>query len=250
MRTFFTGILLLLSVFRAIAAEDFEAGNQAYSAGDYDGAIAAWEGLVDEGYAGLELYYNLGNARFRQGELGEAVWWWKRAALHAPFDRDVRKNLEIAAGLQEDRLEPAPRLALWDALDRLLWSLPPNMLALGLLLAVALASLCLSLRLARLSFSSRPILLAGTWTGASLGLLLLLLLALQVRVREQNREAVIVAPQVTLLGAPLVDAEALFDLHEGTTLAVDRRSGEWLSLRLPDGREGWCPPGGAKVVEP
>jgi SH3-like domain-containing protein len=60
---------------------------------------------------------------------------------------------------------------------------------------------------------------------------------------------VIQAPRVSVSAAPLVDGEALFDLHAGTTVALVSESRDWLRLRLPDGRDGWVPRSAAEVVE-
>ncbi len=51
------------------------------------------------------VYYNLGNACFKQKKLGEAIYYWEKAQQKLPADRDLRENLELANLMIVDRIE-------------------------------------------------------------------------------------------------------------------------------------------------
>jgi tetratricopeptide (TPR) repeat protein len=148
-----TGLLLalLLSCGALWAREDarelFTRANQAYEAGQYDGAVALYDSLVALGYGSLELWFNKGNSHYRLGETGPAILCWRRAEALAPFDRDVQKNLEIAGRLLEDDLGESVRLPLWNWIDRLLEAIPRDLSALALLAVLALWSALACLRI-------------------------------------------------------------------------------------------------------
>lgn len=244
------GLLWLATLARAdqAALERFDRANRAYEAGDFRTAVALYDSLAGAGFGGLELWYNKGNSHYRLGETGPAILCWRRAEAVAPFDRDVQKNLEIAARLVQDDLGEAVRLPLWDHLDRLLEAVPRNLTALLLLGAVALWSGLTCLRILG-RFEGRAVLPVFQGLSGGTALALLALLALQVRHHESGRQLVIQADRVSVSAAPLADGEALFDLHAGTTVRLVSESPEWWRLALPDGREGWVPRNAAEVVE-
>src|SRR5690606_39326723 len=77
--------LFLLPVW-GVAAEHpdslFSKGNRLYAAGDYQGAAAVYETLVNEGYVEVAVFYNLGNAHRseeRRGGKGRRCWGRARA---------------------------------------------------------------------------------------------------------------------------------------------------------------------------
>ena len=52
--------------------------NTAYINGDYHAAIATYGELLDRGYSSAKLYFNLGNACFKEGETGRAILCYHR----------------------------------------------------------------------------------------------------------------------------------------------------------------------------
>jgi len=43
----------------------------------FDEAVKLYNQIIDNGYEGAELYYNLGNAYFRLGKLGYAILYYE-----------------------------------------------------------------------------------------------------------------------------------------------------------------------------
>ena len=73
------------------AESDFFEAMRAYDSGDYGKAVELWRS-DNETPAG-ELHYNLGNAYFRMGNLGDAVFHFRKASELLPRDPDVSFNL-------------------------------------------------------------------------------------------------------------------------------------------------------------
>ena len=86
---------------------------------------------------------------------------------------------------------------------------------------------------------------------ASAAVFLLFGLNLTVREFELGRaqEAVVLQPQVDVMSAPLDDeTHAVFTVHEGTKVRIDRLSEEWAEVVLEDGRVGWVPVGALETI--
>ncbi len=107
--------LLGLSTALAAPGDDFKAANQLYDAGKFAEAAAAYEKIEPKT---AHVYYNLGNAWFRENKLGLALLNYARARRLAPRDPDILANLKFAQQrLGVDEINTPPR-----ALQRLLRS--------------------------------------------------------------------------------------------------------------------------------
>ena len=76
------GLTIILLPFTANAQgngweESFFKANQAYKDGQFDAAVEGYEALIGSGHAGGDLFFNLGNAYFRQDKLGWAILNYK-----------------------------------------------------------------------------------------------------------------------------------------------------------------------------
>ncbi|MBN2161493.1 MAG: hypothetical protein JXR25_17535 [Pontiellaceae bacterium] len=87
--------------------ELFQQAQQAYDAENYEQAVEAYESLLAAGISNLEVYYNLANARFRAGDLPEAVQGYRNAWYRNPHDADISANLKYALNAA-GAVEPAP----------------------------------------------------------------------------------------------------------------------------------------------
>jgi Ca-activated chloride channel family protein len=86
----------------------YNIGNVLYREGDFAGAAEAYTRALLTAPESLVqgAAYNLGNARYRLGEYDEAVSAYERALLDDPSDADAKRNLELA--LRAERRRPGP----------------------------------------------------------------------------------------------------------------------------------------------
>jgi tetratricopeptide (TPR) repeat protein len=233
----------------AAQEEIFTRGNQLYQAEDYAAAIEAYEAILAGGFESHELYYNLGNAYFKVGDLGRSILSWERALKLEPGDQDAVANLALAAQLTADEIEPLPRFWLLSVVSWWVNLLPRS--ALTLLVAVGWMSLAagLTVRILARAFTPRRV---GTWLvlgGASV----VLVLGTNLLVRElgigQVERGVILADAVPVRSAPAEDDNlTLFEVHEGTRVRIDQRTERWAEIVLDDGKVGWVPVGVMGVI--
>ncbi|MBU4459298.1 MAG: tetratricopeptide repeat protein [Verrucomicrobia bacterium] len=225
----------------ARAAEDPRvAGKAAYDAGRFAEAADAFETALAAGGEDAALRFNLGNTRFRAGDIGRAVLEYRRAWRLAPRDPDIAANL----GLALDRggaPRPAPSWVLWP-LERI-------SSAESRVLAVA-------------GWWAALLLLAASWAGrrgpagafrraaAVCAVACLAGLAGLRHWRTLETERVAIAPGVSALYAPLEGASTHFTVPCGSIVSALEDQGPWVRIRLA-GREGWIPaPAAEPVVTP
>ena len=98
--------------------QKYQQGNALYQQGTLSrGRCRVRRQSSAAGYTGGEVTFNLANAYYKQGNMGKAILNYERALRFLPADDDVRHNLQLANLQIVDRIEPAPRLFLWDIWD-------------------------------------------------------------------------------------------------------------------------------------
>lgn len=218
----------------------FDEGNQRYQAGDFGGAIDSYARVLANGLESGELYYNLGNAYFKQGRLGPAILYYERARRLMPGDDDLLANLELARSLTADDIEPLPEFWLFRAVGWWVALLPRPALvwlvALAWLTAMAaMVGVILAPQTAVTVWGRRAALASGA---------VVLVFGLNLAIRELGmgaaEEAVIMVAETEVQSAPSGDSTLrIFTVHEGTKVRIDRRSDIWIEIVLEDGKVGW-----------
>ena len=220
-------------------------GNDAYLRGDYPAAVAAYEQLQRQEVASPELAYNLGNAYYRFGQLGRAIWAWEMALALDPESEDARYNLHQARQVVEkrvhDKLEGADREPIWIRVVSELTLSTETWLFLALYVSF-FGFLFLALR-AR----SRATKVGGhdapAWgaVAATLGVLATLAGSLLVGrfVLGRVPYAVVLDDQVAVKEGADPNYRTTFEVHAGLRVRVLDRDQDWVRIQLANGLEGW-----------
>ncbi|MGD8868497.1 MAG: tetratricopeptide repeat protein [Gemmatimonadales bacterium] len=227
----------------------FEDGNRLYQQGDYQAALDNYQRIIDSGLESAALHYNIGNAYFKLGQLGEAILHYERARRLAPGDADVRANLELARSLTVDEVTPLPRFWLVRAVEWWVGLLPRGwlVLAVGAGYGAAVAGLVVMI-LRRGTVVARW----ARWLAIGAATVTLIL-GINLAVREleigEPEEAIIMAEETPVQSAPSDDrALQVFTIHEGTKVRIDQRSEDWVEIVLEDGKVGWVKTEALEVI--
>ena len=108
---FFLGILISLN---SIGQEEnntqlWEKANAFYTTEEYGQAVSIYEQIVQSGEESAKLYFNLGNAYYKNGDLNHAILNFERAKVLAPQDEDIEFNLRIANQFVVTKIEELPK---------------------------------------------------------------------------------------------------------------------------------------------
>jgi len=216
----------------------FQKGNQLYQQGQYLEAAQEYEQVLSLGFESGELYFNLGNAYFKARELGRAILNYERAKRLLPRDEDVDYNLQIANLSVVDKITVPPPFLPLKVFSDFKGQFGVNSWALFTLGCYTAVIGLISVRV----LLPRPAVRRFT-TATILPLVLFLILSsltFAARVREaQATEAILLADKVDVQSAPGGEGTTVFSLHEGVKVRVEETSGEWVEIRLADGKVGW-----------
>jgi tetratricopeptide (TPR) repeat protein len=225
---------------RALSGAPVAEANRLYEDGRFTEAAAQYQALVDGGAVDGTVYYNLGNAYFKAGDLGHAILNYRRAQRLIPRDPDVDANLQLARALTKDRLEAEGGgtpvsfvrrvLVEWVTLDE------ASALALGLWVV-----LCVLVVGAVLWRRGRTGLRHGILVVSTLLALSILSVGVQLYEERGQKPAVVVVQSVEAHSGPGTDYLTEFSLHAGAEVRVLEERGGWARIGLPGDLQGWVP---------
>lgn len=216
----------------ADVTNQFETANRLYQQGKSDEAITAYQRLLEHGVVAPALYFNLGNAYFKSGQLGRAIAAYRMAQQLSPRDPDIRANLQFARNQVQPPTFPANKLAQWlgtFTLNEWTTFAAAVFWVFFVLLAVGEARPQLKRR-------TRPCI---WFAGSAFVILAACLVTAHVAQRNATRIAIIVEPEVAVRQGPLDDAPKAFVAHDGAELKVLDQKDDWLQVSVAPGRFGW-----------
>jgi tetratricopeptide (TPR) repeat protein len=236
------GLILAGSSSRAADSNEalFLEGNKYYQNGQYEEALGAYQKILDAGYESGPLYYNMGNCCYKLSRIGKSILFYERARKRISSDEDVRANLAMANLAVVDKIEPQPEFFLFKIIRVTVHAIPGPVLTASVIASYLLAVGLLILWMLARKNALRRIGLRGALAFGILFAAFGILLIGQIRGAATLREAVILASKVDVMSGPGEQGGTeVFSLHEGTKVMLDRESGEWTEIILPDRKVGW-----------
>ncbi len=240
-------LLLLFGLFATTKADpktDFEKANALYQQQDFAGAITIYNRIIEQGFLHAETFYNLGNAHYRQGNIGLAILNYEKALKISTDDEDARHNLTLANKQIVDEFSalPTPTLQrIFNDASSVLSAAQWSFVAL-FFFALMLLFAALFVFVKRHNFYLVAVLLLFVFGLMTEGI------AYGKHRVEQEKFAILVVANSYVKSAPATAAEDLFILHEGTKVKVLEEFEGWQKIKLPDGKIGWINQNGLAAI--
>jgi len=225
-------------VINSFGSEDayttFVQANQFYKSTNYSKAIQLYKQAESLGFAPGGLYYNLGNAYYRAGDLGRAIAAYLKARQLLPRDSDVLENLNTARSQISDKIAvSSPPAALRQFLfiyynfsvDELLWMTAITIAVFFVLLSIY-------------AFWQNSIVKKIT----KFVVILLIIIGVTAAIKYYNfskhSTAVIITKEALVRSGPDKSYAEIFVLHDGTEVKIIEKRDKAAKIKV-DGKKGW-----------
>ena len=254
MQTIKNTLILVLLLFATVssAQSSVEMASEAYRSEDYKRSIQLYEQVVaqqlSEGKESAEIYYNLGNAYFRNGEAAKAILNYERALLLNPGDSDIRHNLRFARTRIEDKIDTSESFFLTN------WIYSFK----NLFNSNTWATIAIALFIAFLSSIATFLFVRKVWikkTAFYTGIIIFALLLLsnvfafsQKNNRIHRNTGIVMAASASIMASPDANSQELFRLHEGTKVKLNKTDGNWIEIEIANGSVGWTSKENVEVI--
>lgn len=209
----------------------FNSANRLYEQGKYAEAASGYEKILESGAASPALYFNMGNACFKAGQLGRAVYAYRKAQALAPHDPDVQANLEFTRNQVQG---PTWRASRW---EEWLGTLTLNEWAWLASVALWVTFLLMTVRQFK-PVKKRTLRNTALATGCAT-ILFGALFGCAFAHHRDVKTAVVVKPKVLVHTGPFAESQDSFTAHDGAELRILDRKDDWLQVSDGTRRIGW-----------
>jgi tetratricopeptide (TPR) repeat protein len=219
----------------------WDKANAFYTNEEFRQAASVYEQILSSGEESAKLYFNLGNAYYKTGDINQAILNYERAKLLAPQDEDIDFNLRMANQFVVTSIEalPQPFFLRWK--QSVVNTYPADNWAFisvsAFILFLALLGLYIfgrSVRIKKISFLAgiaAIVISAFTFSFA----------AEQKKEIKNRNQAVVFCPRVTVKSSPSQSGTDLFLIYEGLKVEITGNIDKWTEIKLADGNKGWLP---------
>jgi tetratricopeptide (TPR) repeat protein len=216
----------------------YDQGNSAYEKTEYTQAADFYRQAIDQGVADSRLYFNYANSLFRLNQLGMAILYLEKAHKLNPDDEDITFNLRFINAQIVDK-NPIPET---NFLTKVLWFMHSSYsINQGLWICLGIFG--------SIFLTAMAALYAGPgMRGFLYTLIVLLALALisigpslfyKVRQQETLQYGIVLKAAIEMYSGPGESFQVLTKVHEGTKFEIVETRGDWVSVKLANGKGGF-----------
>ena len=216
----------------------FHEANDLFINKKYKKSIELYEKIIDRGQKNSTVFYNLGNAYYRLGDIGHAIWAYKHANEFSPRDKDIIHNLKIAEAKKIDRINSPPLFILHDFYRKIKSSIT----MFELILVGGILFFIFSFLWIKQIFSGKRNVLSKSIFQILLFVIMVVhavILDMAFERKRISNEAIIVGKSDAQSGPFLGDNKVLFQINEGSVVEILEEKNNWSEIILIDGKKGW-----------
>jgi len=192
--------------------------------------------LVDEGVHSPELFFNLGSAYFKSDSLAQSIYYFEKAKKLKPNDADLKHNLALAYGRQQDDIDKFPEFLVISWLKNLAFLLGTN-------IWLVAAIVCFWLTLLLFYFNGKK----NSWLFSKsrwripliAGMCFLLFSWASYYFKSSIDSAIVMSSESVIKNKPNDTAAELLTIHAGLKVEVLDAVDQWYQVKLTDGTTGW-----------
>lgn len=240
-KAFIFSVFALFAVLVSAQPASVNGANVSYAQKNYSAAVQQYETILQTQGSSAELYYNLGNAYYRTGDIAQAILNYNRALLLKPNYEDAKFNLQIAQKKVVDNVDVTSVFFLKQWINDFGDLMSSNGWA---ICSVILFVLALTTFL--LFIFGRYRSMRRTTFNIAVASLVIAVIALSYAIKQSNKivnstDGIIMVGSVTAKDSPSLNGKDMFVMHAGTKVTIRNNVSGWTEVELPDGNAGFIP---------
>jgi len=244
-------LLLMLFSFTAGAQNDalFNRATTFYNEGEYEKASENYFKIIENGEHSAAVYYNIGNCYYKLNQIAPSIYYYEKALLLKPNDREIKNNLAYAQNMTLDAFEPLPETSLSKLYKNITGLLSFDQWSYASVFFVFLFILAYILFYYLRYSSHKRIAFIASITSLFIAVFCFILALVQFRDFEAEIPAIVFSEELIVKSEPNNRSSQAFLLHEGTKVYVLDELDDWKKIELKDGKTGWVPSNEIKLLK-
>ncbi|WP_456441736.1 SH3 domain-containing protein [Psychroserpens sp.] len=242
-------IFLLSTLTFAQNNQLFDDANGLYNDANYTEALEKYKTIFDSGEHSAELYFNMANAHYKLNHIAPSIYYYEKALLLKPHDKDIQNNIAFARNMTVDAIDSVPEVGISKLIKNV-----TNMMSFD---AWAKTSVILVLFFVMLFivyyFTNSTSKKRFTFLTSNVSLLLAIVSLVfafhKFKLVKNNQPAIVFAQETKIKSEPNLRSAEAFVLHEGTKVQVLDTISNWKKIKLSDGKTGWITDDDIKMLK-
>ena len=188
--------------------------------------------LLDKGYKNFEINYNIGCCYFKLNEYGFSRFYFEKALLYKPFDRDLYQNLLTLY----NKILKNPEIGIQEIMTkRVIFFIP-----LFILIIMFIITFIVMFLMILIIFNFANIRkLIGILLSIFIFFNLIIIFIFFLQYSEFNKKYFVSTTTTNVYLTPNNDTTILFSIMEGTKGSIKEEFGNFIKVYLSDDTSGW-----------
>lgn len=226
----------------------FEQANDLYNKGDFEEAILKYQSIIESGEHSAALYFNLANAHYKLNHIAPSIYYYEKALLLTPNDKEILNNIAFARNMTIDAIDKTPELGFAKFSKSVTnWLTFDNWAKVSILMMVLFVVFYLIYYFSYSSIKKRLTFIAAM-TFLILAFSAVALAFNNYHLVENDQPAIVFAKESQVKSEPNLRSSESFKLHEGTKVQILDTVNNWKKIQLADGKMGWIPAEAIKAL--
>lgn len=250
MRAILIFLLCCFSVFVNAQSDTlFKEGNTLYNKGKYEEAIKKYEQILQSDKHSAELYFNLANAHYKLNHIAPSIFYYEKAKLLKPKDKDIQNNLGFAQNMTVDAIDEVPEVGFARLFKNLIQTFSSDTWAIIAVIGMILFVLLFLLYHFTDVTSQKRIAFISSIVSVFIAVFSLVIAFQKNNLEKTNNPAIVFAQESRVKADPNKTSEEVFRLHEGTKVQVLETYDDWKKIEISDKTPGWIPVEDIKLLK-
>ncbi|WP_297791825.1 tetratricopeptide repeat protein [uncultured Eudoraea sp.] len=220
-----------------------------YNEGEYEKASENYFEILENGEHSAALYYNIGNCYYKLNQIAPSIYYFEKALLLEPNDKEIKNNLAYAQNMTLDVFQPLPEKTLTKLYNNFIGLFSFDQWAYLAVLFICLFVIAYIIFYFVRYSSQKRIAFISSLVSLFIAVFCILMAFVQFKNFEADMPAIVFAEELRVKSEPNNRSSQAFLLHEGTKVNVLDTLDDWNKIELIDGQTGWVPSNEIKVLK-
>jgi len=217
----------------------FDKANTLYNEANYTQALEIYKTVLGSGEHSAELYFNMANAHYKLNHIAPSIYYYEKALLLKPNDKDIKNNIAFARNMTVDAIDSVPEVGISKLIKN-----STNMMSFDAWAKTSISFVLLFVVLfIAYYFTYSTSKKRFTFLTSNLSLVLAIVSLVfafhKFKLVSNDQPAIVFAQETKIKSEPNLRSAEAFVLHEGTKVQVLDTVSNWKKIKLSDGKTGW-----------
>lgn len=217
----------------------FDDANALYNDANYSEAIEKYKAILDSGEHSAELYFNMANAHYKLNHIAPSIYYYEKALLLKPNDKDIKNNIAFARNMTVDAIDTVPEVGISKLIKNMTNVMSFDTWAKTSVVLIILFVVLFITYYFTHSTSKKRLAFITSNMSLLLAIVALVFAFHKFKLVSNDQPAIVFAQETKIKSEPNLRSSEAFVLHEGTKVQVLDTVNNWKKIKLSDGKTGW-----------